>query len=231
MTNTTTATNTPDDPKAESSTQAILIQWRQRLPEWVKQLPRLRDTPKANQSFQLLNTVEKDAILAQMDAAAKKRIAEDIEHLESELLVYFRQHDADAAYQQNRYRMYQIGYIGLATLATIVGSIQALFLTSDVNIVRIAAFIEVMISLFAVYLANLGAQEPPLPAWMDNRRRAEALRREYFRYLVNLPPYDALTGFERRGQLSRRAALLNRGSNPDDINPNPSSSDEAKVQP
>ena len=51
---------------------------------------------------------------------------------------------------------------------------------------------------------------------MSNRRRAEQLRREYFRFLTRMPPYDEVTGYRRRMLLSKRVADINRGMHPDD---------------
>jgi hypothetical protein len=72
--------------------------------------------------------------------------------------------------------------------------------------------------LMTTYLASVSGREAPLPIWLENRRRAEHLRRDYFRYLMNLTPYDNLEGYDRRRLLSMRAANINRGFFPDSEN-------------
>jgi len=52
-----------------------------------------------------------------------------------------------------------------------------------------------------------------------NRRASEQLRREFFRYLAHLPPYDRLDGYRRKLTLSQRSADINRGVYPQDVTP------------
>jgi hypothetical protein len=67
-----------------------------------------------------------------------------------------------------------------------------------------------------IFLATISGRSAPLPNWLNNRRRAEHLRREYFRFLMHLPPYDEPVVYKRQELLSERAADINRGVNPDD---------------
>ena len=152
-----------------------------------------------------------------IDAAAIKRIETDMQFLEAELLRLFRDRDYEASMQQNRYRLVQIGYIVLAALATLFGSLQALALNSaDNRLLPWMAFAETLVALIVTFLATVSGREPPLPLYLTNRRRAESLRREYFRYLMNLPPYDSVEGPQRRVMLSSRSADINRGVFPDE---------------
>jgi hypothetical protein len=73
------------------------------------------------------------------------------------------------------------------------------------------------VALLATFLATISGRESPLPIWLNNRRRAEQLRREYFRYLMNLPPYDSIEGYQRQMAASRRAADINRGVFPEEL--------------
>jgi hypothetical protein len=184
--------------------------FRDRAPEWVKQLPRLK-FPEPNPNFQLLQPDELNTLLQSADPETAKRLREDMEYLDKELLRLFRDRDYDAKFQQNRYRLYQISYIVLATAATAVGAILAVALDSNPTLVPWLGFTETAIALITRRLADTSAREPPLPLWLENRRIAEALRREYFRYLMDLPPYDALEGYNRRRAVSIRAADMNRG--------------------
>lgn len=201
-----------------SATQAPITQekagFRHNFPEWMKQLPRGR-FPEQNPNFTLLDPATLEKMLKSLDAEAAQRIREDMAYLDKELLRLFKDRDYDAKFQQNRYRQYQIGYMVLAAAATIVGAFLALSLDSSPELVPVFGFIETLIALLTTYLATISGRESPLPLWLENRRKAEHLRREYFRYLMDLAPYDELTGYDRRRTLSIRAADINRGFFPE----------------
>jgi hypothetical protein len=190
---------------------------RSRWPIWAKQLPYLR-MPPANPNFQLIDPGELEVALKGADSAEVKRIQDDIAFMDHELLRLFAQQDREAAVQQNRYRLYQIGYILLAALATLIGSLQALTLAGQRELMPWFAFGETIVALCATFLATIAGREPPLVLYLNSRRRAESLRREYFRFLMNLPPYDSVTGPQRRMMLASRAADVNRGVFPGEGN-------------
>jgi hypothetical protein len=184
----------------------------------MKQLPRLR-APEPDPNFKLIDPVQLEPVLASFPAVARARVLADIQELEAELMPLFREQDARAAYYQNQHRLYQITYIMLATAATILGSAQALSLAGRPAYVPVLAFGETVIALFATYLATISGREPPYPRWLDHRRKAETLRREYFRYLMNLQPYQDLPGdkpYERKYLLAQRCADINRGMFPEE---------------
>lgn len=190
--------------------------FRKNWPSWIKQLPKNRFNPP-NPNFQL---IDRDGLLkvlgehgAEQDAI--DRIVEDMDFLDHELLRLFRDRDYGASNQQNRYRKYQIYFSVLAALATIIGAFQALAVNDWPNVMPWLAFGETVVALITTYIATISGREPPLPNWLTNRRHAEYLRREYFRYLMNLTPYDAIEGYERKQLLSIRAANINRGIYPD----------------
>lgn len=191
--------------------------FRARWPEWMQQLPRLQFNTEPNKNFQLIDRTMLWSLLEEKkaDPASVARIEADLNFLEHEVLRLFRDRDHEAKLSQNRYRLYQIIFMALAAVATIIGSIQALLMNGQADLVPFFALLETVIALAATYLATISGREPPLPLWLSHRRRAEALRREYFRYLMNLPPYDVVDGYERRQLLSTRAANINRGSYPD----------------
>lgn len=210
-------TPTTDAVPAKPVTQQV-GDFRERWPAWVKQLPRL-NSPQVNPDFQLIDPVRLEQVLKDADPDAVLRIKEDIKFMDHELLRLFRERDHEASVQQNRYRLYQIGFIILATIATLIGSIQALALSGQARWVPVLAFCETIVALIATFLATISGREPPFPLWLANRRRAESLRREYFRYLMHMPPYDDLDrqeAFKRRATLSARAADMNRGVFPDE---------------
>jgi hypothetical protein len=193
--------------------------FRQNAPAWVKQLPQWR-FPPPKEEFELIKTAELEKVLADAEPQARQQIMEDIHFLDHELLRLFRERDYNASRQQNRYRLLQLGYMVLAALAALVGSFQALTLIDNPQATAIFAFIETVVAALVTFLATISGRESPMNQWLLNRRRAEYLRREYFRYLLNLPPYNALSGYQRRMELSERAANINRGFFPDKIGEN-----------
>jgi Protein of unknown function (DUF4231) len=200
-----------DEPPITQQTSTFRTNW----PSWAKQLPQLR-FPPPNPTFELIDRKRLRDILKDADPGAITRIEDDLKFLENELLRLFRDRDYEAALQQNRYRLYQILYILLAALATLLGSIQALVLNTNRTLLPWLAFGETIVALLATFLATISGREPPLPLYLNNRRRAESLRREYFRFLMGLPPYDTVEGPDRRQMLSVRAADINRGVFPDE---------------
>jgi hypothetical protein len=152
-----------------------------------------------------------NAFLQETNASptTSQRIYDDMKHLDHELLRLFRERDYEASYHQNRYRLFQLMYIILATVATIIGAFLALMLESNPDVVPVLGLLETIIALFTTYIATISGRQPPLPLWLENRRKAEGLRREYFRYLMNVPPYDGLDTVRRRLLLSSRAARIN----------------------
>ncbi len=187
--------------------------FRHRLPEWMKQLPQPRFPEEPNENFELLEPAELERIIAAASASPEtiERLKSDLAFLDRELMRLFRQRDFEAKYHQNRYRAYQIGYMILATSATLVGSFLAVSLNSNPDLVPVLGFIETIIAVMTTFLATISSNEPALPLWLENRRKAEQMRREYFRFLMDLPPYDGLDEFDRRRRLSLNVANINRG--------------------
>jgi hypothetical protein len=195
--------------------------YREGWPAWAKQFPKWTFN-KPNDNYQLIDREQmrnlfktgkyKDDNEAK---AALDKLEEDMDFLDKELLRLFRARDYNASKNQNNYRLYQIGFASLAALATIIGSFQALAVNDAPDVLPYLAFAETVVALFTTYLATISGRATPLPAWLENRRHAEYLRREYYRYLMDLEPYDGLSGFERKQQLSIRAANINRGIYPD----------------
>jgi hypothetical protein len=199
--------------------------FRQSWPIWAQQLPRIW-FPPPDEAFQLISSEKLNEVLtgSGSDPESIKRLDEELKFLDHELLRLFRDRDYEAKYQQNRYRIYQLMYMVLAAVATIIGSLLALALSAQPDLVPWLAFGETFVALMTTYLASVSGREAPLPIWLENRRRAEHLRREYFRYLMNLTPYDNLDGYDRRRLLSLRAANINRGFFPDSENATSNSS-------
>jgi hypothetical protein len=222
-TNLTTSSAAPTDAKTSPPKKEPISQqranFRNHWPVWAKQLPSF-SFPPPKEDFKLLSDSELEQIFQSAEPSAVQRVKEDMKFLDIEILRFFRERDYEAAKQQNTYRLYQILFIVLATVATLIGSFQALSLTNKPEWVPFFAFIETLVALLATFLATVGGREPPLPRWLTNRRRAESLRREYMRYLMSMPPYDLLEGYQKRITLSQRAADINRGVFPDETSNN-----------
>lgn len=190
--------------------------FRRGWPAWMRELPYLR-LPPVREDFSLVDRIKLHQELHDADPAALEAIDCDLDLIDRELMPYFRDLDREASLQQNRYRLYQVGYIFLAMCATIIGALLALALReTPPRWVPLLSFLETVVALITVFLATISSRESPLSIWLQNRRCAESLRREVFRFLLNLPPYDAVEGYRRRMLLAERAALINRGTFPDE---------------
>jgi len=195
---------------------------RERMPDWMKDLPVRRMPSEPNPNFHLISEAWLlQAIYVSDDAEDQERlchhITENVAILEARLMPLFRQHDHEGKVYQNRYRLYQIYYIILAALATILGGFQALFATGNSDLLAaVIAFSETVIALIAVSLVMISGREETLKLWLEHRRCAEQLRREYFRFLLNLAPYDTLKYPENQQLMAERAASINQGNYPDE---------------
>lgn len=244
----------PDESSLDSTGAPITQEkegFREGMPPWIKQLPRLSFPQKANPTFRIIRqnsdletmeslknlpeakkaayrktTLEHEIEQAKNDPymlgskkftadaidAARKQVEDDIDWLKKELEPHFRERDHQASREQNRYRIYQLGFMLLAAAATLFGSLQALTFESSPNATTAWGFVETVIALYTVFLATISGRRPPLSRWLENRQKAEYLRREYFRFLMNLPPYNSKsTSSERKIALSIRTGEINEG--------------------
>jgi hypothetical protein len=180
-------------------------------PAFAQDFPRWRIIPDS--AFQLIPSQKLEEKLKTVDAQVAGMIREDIRHLDKELLGLFRERDTEAKVQQNQYRRFQITYIILALTATVIGSLQGLA-SQDDSWLTWFAFAETVAALLATFVAALAGNNPPLPRWISNRRQAEAMRQEYFRYLMHASPYDGEDAAQREMLIAQRAAEINRGHYP-----------------
>jgi hypothetical protein len=190
---------------------------RNRWPVWMRELPYLRFPPAPDKNFQLLDPQMLDQILQFADPDVAQQIRNDIKFLDYEVLRLFRERDFEAKRQQNRYRLFQIAYVLLTSLASIFGVLAIAALVTSVIYVPLFLFLETLIALMATFLASVSGRDAPFPQWISNRRRAERLRQEYFRFLMRMSPYDTMPDvIQRRVLVSSRAADINRGVYPDE---------------
>lgn len=219
--------NLPEEPISQ---QTGASRWNLpfKLPTFMRDLPHMR-LPKGREYFELLPPDELEKILAKASPELRKEIEDDMKILKEDLFQFFIRRDRLASEYQNNYRFYQLMYVLLAFGATIFGSLQALAM--DSKFLVWVAFAETLIALTATMVAALSTYEPPLPKWVENRRIAESLRQEYFRYLTRSDPYDDVADKARRKMLlSRRAAEINQGRNPDSSSDANNSSSRPQVQ-
>lgn len=204
-------------PTSQPTTQDVTKR-NKRSMSWTRTLPQFGTfkPEEPDETYKLIDESKLDRILAASRPEVVQRIKADLATAERELMPLFRELDHNAAYNQNRYRKFQIFYIVLAGLATMFGAFQAYTIASNPGISPWFGFGETLVALLTVFVAAVSAPKPPLQNWITNRRRAEQLRREYFRFITNLPPYTNLAANTRRSMLARRAASINRGVNPDD---------------
>ncbi len=204
---------------APAATTQGRVDFRKRLPVWVQELPQFGNfkPSEPDPNYQLLSRRDLEEVLKDVPEEVRKEILADTDFMEYELLRLFRERDHTAKFNQNRYRRQQIFFLGLAVAATLIGSLQVVALNSNPEVMPLFAFLETLVALLTAFLAAVGGREPPQERWLSNRRRAEQMRREYFRYLTRMPPYDEVTGYQRRMLLSQRAADINRGMYPQEL--------------
>ncbi len=185
---------------------------RTRWPAFARHFPRWRI--RSNPGFKLIPEEDLEMRLAKVDPTIAASIREQLALLEKELMGLFRSSDLEAKRNQNRYRQYQIVFIILALAATVIGSLQGMARESNTWLSVLALF-ETVVALAAVLVSQIAAYDPPQPRWLKNRRQAEGLRQEFFRYLMYATPYNHDDTAFREILLAKRAALINRGDDPE----------------
>lgn len=184
-------------------------EYTDRTPQWVKLLPFLDESSiKIDQSFKLVDVRGLSDITGYHTHPAREVIEKDVKFLDEVVLQRFRQFDAEAKLYQNKYRRYQITYMLLAALATLLGSILALAFDKNSTVVYLAGFGETAIALITTYFATTVDTKDLLEKYLLKRQRAEALRREYFRYIANLVPYNTSSDAERQRILRSRVSSI-----------------------
>ncbi len=188
--------------------------------EWFRQFPKF-NFPQPNQTFVLINDEELQEIFKTKNIDSQsveaERVRRDIRVLNEELMPIFRERDYVAKQEQNRYRLYQLSFLSLATAATGVGSLQVWALQSAPEWILVFGLIETVIALLTTFIATLMGNKQPLGEWLDNRSLAESLRREYYRYLADAEPYHQLDGVKRETHLALRAAAINNRKDPNSV--------------
>lgn len=177
-------------------------------------LPRLR-FPPLNPDYRLIPTDALDVLLADARTQTRAAILDDIDFCARELMPLFNQRDYQAAFHQNRYRLARLGVAALVTVVVISGSLTLWFAFTNRALPAIITLIGTVVALLVIYAVTLAGRTPAYPEYIENRRKAEFLRREYFRFLARLAPYSGTgTDHAHRQEAARRAADLNLGNEP-----------------
>lgn len=225
--NAVTRTQLPKPPQGSKKQQPKTMGTKSKVTnspvEWFRQFPKLQFPSEPDNSFVLiddddLKSLLKDHQIAE-DTPAAQRVRQDMDILNEELMPLFRERDHIAKREQNRYRLYQLSFLMLATAATAVGSFQVWALQTEnaKQWILSLGLLETFIALLTTFIATLMGNRQPLSEWLENRRLAEQLRREYYRFLTDSEPYDALKSAHRQTRLARRSAAINNRKDPDSI--------------
>lgn len=192
-----------------------LLKRRLKRPAMLHDFPRWNVRPR--EDFGFISDEELETILKDAPEEVREEIKADMHVLDIELLNrFFKERDFEATRHQNRYRRFQVTYITLAFVATILGSLQAYAIAAWPKALTTIALLETVVALLATMVATISTSEPPFTEWIENRRIAEFLRQEFFRYLLRIDPYDRFTVKARRDMfLARRAAEINSGKYPE----------------
>jgi hypothetical protein len=130
---------------------------------------------------------ERRPLVSAEQRATAPALADDFTALDDILLPVFHRLDEDALRSQNSFRLGQVVIILGGSLATALASVQAA-LGGGVTALGVAgALVSGALAAVVSYVRAREAQKEYLTA----RLKAERLRREYFRYLGRLAPYDA----------------------------------------
>jgi len=178
---------------------------------WWQQRPKREFPNEPDPQFKLVpdDLIERMTTEFNLDPGAVARMKKDIDYLDHELLKYFRETDHAAKKYQNGFRLYNVRILMLATGATLIGTLQAISLAFSPSLLLVLGALETIVALYTVYVVNTRSTEASLDSWLKNRRQSEQLRREFFRYLLYLPPYiEGELEYERKRKLSSRAASI-----------------------
>ena len=187
-------------------------------PVWFTQMPFKNIPNKPDESFQLINDdmIQEMKDVYQLDAQSIAQIKADRAFMETELMRYFRELDVEAKVKQNEYRKHQIRILILASAATLTGAMQAISINNEPYL-RFFGFLEAVIALFTVFVIQIRSSDATLPGWLGARKKAEQLRREYFRFMLRLPPYDQEQPiYKLRLTLSARVAEIYNDKDPEE---------------
>jgi len=149
-------------------------------------------------------------MLAKAGVPAGSVVYEDVKVLNRVLVRPFIDEDFNAGFWQNQYFLFQWLFALFALFATIfavlatataVASATAASLTTTLPAnalpgifnYKLAGFFGTLTTIMAVIVTILVSaynRDRPQRTWYEKRRNAESLRKQYYLYLMHMPPYD-----------------------------------------
>ncbi|MBK8024700.1 MAG: DUF4231 domain-containing protein [Chloroflexi bacterium] len=181
-------------------------------PEWLRSLPYFRFASEPSPNFQLIDPQALARVLRDVRPDIADAIRKELAFMEPEILRLFRERDFFAKQKLNRYILFELVVVLLVIGLVVVGSLRLWTTLTGGALSALLGVVAVIIALIAIFVSTVRGREAAYPQYMMHRSRAEFLRREYFRYLLNLPPYTMDRGIEKMQTLALLAANLNRGA-------------------
>jgi hypothetical protein len=178
---------------------------------WAQELPR-RSYPPFDPTSTIIDRAELQNVLADIAPEVTQSIVDDLDFLEENLVPLFRSRHYEARRELNRYRFNQLIISVVALTMILMSVLQLVALISAIQFLLVAAFLTTLVALTLTFLTTLVSRsQSPVISWLTNQRRAEALRREYYRFVLDLPPYHNLRDLKRKKLLAVRAADIDQG--------------------
>lgn len=134
-------------------------------------------------------------------------LAADLAVIGEVLVPAFSSYDVDAQRAQNTYHRQQVTLIGVGSLTSGFGAVQAA-LGHDAW----PGVVVGVLGAFSAATAALAQERRAQRVYLDNRTKAERLRAAAFAYLAELPPFS---GDDRRTRLARAVADVAQGKEPE----------------
>jgi hypothetical protein len=127
-------------------------------------------------------------------------LREDLTFLEKNLVPEFLERDRAALGAQNRHRREQLLLVSAGALGAVLGAVQAAFDTA-----KWPGVLVTLVAVLSAVFAQRVQHGQALPAYLDERAKAERLRSVYFQYIVGV---DRYRGKDRRQRLRDDVAQL-----------------------
>jgi hypothetical protein len=157
-------------------------------------------------------------ILEDADPNERQRIIENIRYGEYELMPIFRVRDWSARRFQYEYRRNHLRATWLWRLLILTAALTALFANTSPFLAPFPSGATAILAA-VIWLLIRRESDAQRAAWIIHRRTVEMLRREYFRFITELPPYMDMDTLDRRLLFSRRVNTINAGVAPVETQP------------
>ncbi len=167
-------------------------------------LPRFTPPPK-NPNFALVTPPYLDTVLSGLHDDAARLLRAEVAIADQVLLRPFSDSDYDAVRIHIRYRLIQLSSAALIIVMIALCGVGLWLAFSARSTPLTLALVGVVgLCLLVIYISG-GGRANLYNRYMNQRRSAEWLRREYFRFLARLAPYNGTEG-DRHRRVNERAA-------------------------